>query len=159
MPNMTYIYVRDDAGTQRTLIPITDTPNPKYRSNDANVPLNGQMQMNVYWEELKSGDYKGTVKLEVPVLETLGASGTSGGYVAPPKVAYVTTLTFTMYVSKRATIADRANACRMMTSILAGASSTVDTGIAVNTATADLYKNASTTAVVPYFMANALLPF
>jgi hypothetical protein len=136
MSQMTNILVKDDAATPKewTLVPITDTPNPFWRANDAAIPLEGQPRLTFSADKLKTGGYKVTVKLEIPTMETLGASGTSAGYVAPPKVAYITPAIFTMFVDKRSTIADRINVLRMMMGILQGATSTTATGTLANTA-------------------------
>lgn len=136
MSAMANILVKDDAAspTEWTLVPITDTPNPIWRGAAASIPLEGQPRLAFTCEQVKSGAYKLTAKLEVPVMETLGASGTSAGYVAPPKVAYVTTCIFTMFADGRSTIADRANALKMAIGVLQGASSTTATGILSNTA-------------------------
>jgi hypothetical protein len=136
MSQMTNLLVKDDAGTPKewTLMPITDTPDPYWRGNDASVPLEGQPRLTFHTEQTKSGSYKITAKLEVPTMETLGASGTSAGYVAPPKVAYVTTGIFTMFADKRSTIADRMNCLRLLVGVLQGATSTTATGTLANTA-------------------------
>lgn len=86
MPAMTNLLIKDDAATpvEYTFIPVTDTPYPIWRTAIANVPFEGQMRFSVTQTKLKNGNYKLTGKLEVPVMETLGASGTSSGYVAPP---------------------------------------------------------------------------
>lgn len=130
MPAMTNILVKDDAATPKvwTLIPVTDTPNPFWRANDAAIPLDGQPRLNISMQQLKNGSYKITAKLEVPTMETLGASGTSSGYVAPPKTAYVTTAIVTMFADRRSTSQDRSNTLKMIVGIMQGASSTVDTG-------------------------------
>jgi hypothetical protein len=107
----------------------------------ANVPVDGQPRLTLSQEKVKSGDYKVTAKLEVPVMETLGASGTSAGYVAPPAVAYTNVVIATGFFSVRSTIADRANSLRMMVGILQGASSTTNTGTLANNAAADAWKN------------------
>jgi hypothetical protein len=140
---LTNILVKDDATTptEFTLVPISDNP-VTYRASVAGVPLSGQPRLIVSEPEtLKSGDLKITVKLEVPVMETLGASGTSAGYVAPPKVAYVNTGIFTMFASSRSTNADRANLLKMIVGFLQGASATTATGILANTAAGDAWKN------------------
>lgn len=131
---MTNILVKDDAATPKewTFVPITDTPNPFWRANDAAIPLEGQPRLSFTSDKLKNGGYKVTVKLEVPTMETLGASGTSAGYVAPPKVAYITPCIFTMFVDKRSTIGDRMNSLRMILAVLQGASSTTGTGVLTN---------------------------
>lgn len=136
MGTMANILVKDDAASPKewTLVPVTDTPDPAWRGNDAAIPLDGQPRLVLSQEKVKSGAYKLTAKLEVPVMETLGASGTSAGYVAPPKVAYVTTVIVTMFCDGRSTIADRANALKMAAGVIQGASSTTATGVLANTA-------------------------
>lgn len=144
MSAMTNLLVKDDGTpTEFTLQPITDTPNPFWRAAVANVPVDGQPRLTFALEKLKSGDYKVSAKLEVPVMETLGASGTSAGYVAPPAVAYVNTGWVTLICSARSTIADRANLLRMLAGIIQGASSTTNTGILANNAAADAWKNST----------------
>jgi hypothetical protein len=158
MPAMTNLLVKDDATSpaEATLIPITDTPSPYWRANLAGVPMAGQLRLTLDSETVKSGATRYTAKLEVPVMETLGASGTSAGYVAPPKVAYVNTGIFTMFVDARATPADRANLLKMMVGVIQGASSTTATGILSNTAAGDAWKN----SVLPVtaFFANGIIP-
>lgn len=131
MPIMTNMLVKDDAATptEFTFIPVSDNPDAMYRANVAGIPIEGQPRYTLRSEKLKSGGYKLTAKLEVPVLETLGASGTSAGYVAPPKVAYVNTLIVTMFVDRRSTTADRMNLLKMGVGLLQGASATTATGI------------------------------
>jgi hypothetical protein len=158
MSAMTNILVKDDAATpiEWTLTPVTDTPNPQWRANAAGIPLAGQPRLSASSEQLKSGDWKITAKLEVPVMETLGASGSSSGYVAPPAVAYTNTGIFTMFVSSRSTIADRANLEKMLIGILQGGSSTTATGTLANTAAGDAWKNS--TAPFPQLFTNLVVP-
>jgi hypothetical protein len=158
MGAMTNILVKDDAATPKewTLVPVTDTPNPQWRGSDASIPVDGQPRLTVSQERVNSGAYKLTAKLEVPVMETLGASGTSAGYVAPPKVAYVTTCIFTMFADGRSTIADRANALRMAAGILQGSSSTTNTGILANNAAGDAWKNSVLPG--PQFLTQIVVP-
>lgn len=143
MSQMANILVKDDAATpvEFTLKPITDTPFPLYRANVAGVPIDAQIKLSYLSEKLKSGGYKLSVKLEVPVQETLGASGTSTGYVAPPKVAYVTTAILTMFASSRSTSQDRANALRVLVGVVQGASATTATGVLANTAAGSAFVN------------------
>jgi hypothetical protein len=142
MPAMTNLLVKDDGTpTEFTLVPVTDTPFPFWRASVANVPVDGQIRLTLSQERVKSGDYKVTVKLEVPVLETLGASGTSAGYVAPPAVAYTNVAFVTLFCPARSTTADRANLLRMIIGIVQGASSTTNTGTLANNAAADAWKN------------------
>lgn len=159
MPAMTNILVKDDTVTtpvEYTFLPITDTPNPFWRTAIANVPLDGQMRLNATSVKQKNGGYKLTLKLEIPTMETLGASGTSAGYVAPPKVAYVTPIIFTMFVDKRSTTADRANTFKMMLGLLAGATATTATGTLNGASAGDAIKNS--TAVVPQLFSQVILP-
>lgn len=158
MAQMANFLVKDDAATPKewTLQPITDTPIPFWRGNDASIPLEGQPRLAMSTEKLKSGGYKVTAKLEVPTMETLGASGTSAGYVAPPKVAYVTTSIFTMFVDRRSTSADRMNALRMTVGILQGASSTTATGTLANTAAGGAWT--ASTAAAPQLFNGLVLP-
>lgn len=135
MSAMTNILVKDDTVTtpvEYTLLPVSDNPVALFRANVAATPLEGQIRLTMETTKLKSGGYKITCKLEVPAMETLGASGTAAGYVAPPKVAYVTTGIFTMFCDKRSTVADRMNTLRMLVGVLQGATSTTATGTLAN---------------------------
>nr|QDH87368.1 MAG: hypothetical protein H3BulkLitter171360_000002 [Leviviridae sp.] len=158
MPAMTNVLVKDDAATPKewTLLPVSDTPIPNWRANDAALPLAGQPRLWQSVEQVKSGDWKITAKLEVPVMETLGASGAATGYVAPQQIAYVTTAIITMFVSPRSTIADRANALKMAIGIVQGATSTTATGTLANTAAGDAWKNS--VAFTPQLFTNLVVP-
>lgn len=158
MSTMTNILVKDDAGTPKefTLIPVSDTPIPFWRTNEASVPLDGQVRLYTSIDKQKNGSYKITVKLEVPTMETLGASGTSSGYVAPPKVAYVTPLIITMFADKRSTAADRMNTLRMGIGIVQGATSTTATGTLANTAAGGGWT--ASTAPIPTLFNGLILP-
>lgn len=146
MGAMTNLLVKDDTTgsvVEYTFKPVTDTPIPFWRTAIAGVPLQGQMRLYVSAEELKSGQTKITTKLEVPVMETLGASGTSAGYVAPPKVAYTNTFFGTAFIDPRSTTADRANLLKLLCGILSGASSTTATGVLDQSSAADAWKNST----------------
>jgi len=136
MAAMTNILVKDDAATpvEYTFIPVTDTPIPFWRTQIANVPLEGQMRLYMSSVQLKNLSWKNTIKLEVPVMETLGASGTSAGYVAPPKVAYVNTTIVTQFADRRSTGQDRANSLRLCIGVVQGANNTTGSGTLANTA-------------------------
>lgn len=144
MSAMTNLLVKDDTITtplEMTFVPVTDTPIPFWRTQIANVPLEGQMRLYVSAIKQKNGSYKVTRKLEVPVMETLGASGTSAGYVAPPKVAYVNTDIHTQFIDKRSTLQNRADLLKLALGIDQGASSTTATGILANTAAGNAFVN------------------
>jgi hypothetical protein len=158
--NMTNLLVKDDTTSARveiTFVPETDTPKPLWRSQISGVPFNGQMTLEMESTVLKSGDRKFAMKLDVPVMETLGASGTSAGYVAPPAVAYTNTYYVSAVTSKRSTIADRANSLSLCVGLLQGASSTTATGTLDQASAADAFK--SSTAPVPVFFIQGGLPF
>jgi hypothetical protein len=130
MSAMTNILVKDDSNplVEITLVPITNN-RPKWRAQVAGVPLDGQVTVELLANTLLAdGNNRRVLKLEVPVMETLGASGTSAGYVAPAKVAYKIPVTLTMVVNQRAVIADTANAVKFILSLIAGASSVTESG-------------------------------
>lgn len=158
MPAMTNLLVKDDAATpvEFTLIPITDSPNPLYRGNVSSVPLEGQMRVQMMTEQLKNGNFKVTCKLEDPVMETLGASGTSFGYVAPPKVAYVTTCIFTMFCDRRSTSQNRSDALKKIIGLLQGASATTATGTLDQASAGSAFLNS--TAAGPSLFTSLILP-
>jgi len=158
MPAMTNLLVKDDAASPKewTLIPISDTPNPVWRANDATLPLEAQPRYSETVELLKSGSYKITAKLELPVLETLGASGTALGYVAPPKVAYITTVIVTMFCDSRSTTIDRSNGLKMAVGLLQGASSTTATGVLNQASAGSAY--ASSVLPITQSFTSVLLP-
>ncbi len=135
MAQMANILVKDDAASpvEYTFVPVTDTPIPYWRTQIAAVPLEGQMRAYFSTEQVKSGDWKVSLKLEVPVMETLGTAGTSAGYVAPQKVAYVNTIFVTAFVNKRSTSQNRSDLLKLGLGIAQGASSTTATGTLDNT--------------------------
>jgi hypothetical protein len=158
MGAMTNILVKDDAATplESTLVPVTDTPIPVWRASASGVPLEGQLRFSCSIDRLKDSNYKISAKTEVPVMETLGASGTSAGYVAPPKVAYKTVVITTMFADPRSTVADRANALKLHIGSLQGASATTATGILSNTAAGDAWKNS--VLPIPQMFSTVVLP-
>lgn len=156
MATMTNIAIRDDAATLFTLIPVTDTPVPVWETRTANVPIDSQMRLTESVVKQKNGSFKITAKLEVPVMETLGSSGTSAGYVAPPKRAYVTACIFTMFADKRSTIADRSNALKMTIGLLQGATSSADTGSLVQASVANSWSGS--VAPTTYLFSSLVIP-
>lgn len=159
MPIMDNILVKDDTVTtpvEFTLNPVTDTPAPLYRAAVANVPIAGQVKLTLNVEELKNGSQKATMKLEVPVMETLGASGTSSGYVAPPKVAHVVTTIITQFSDGRATTQDRANSLKMALGIAQGASSTTASGVLSQASAGNAVVNSTLPA--PFMFTRCLKP-
>jgi len=159
MAAMTNLLVKDDTVTtpvEYTFYPVSDTPDPFLRTSIANVPLEGQMRLTASQVRQKNGSYKITVKLEVPTMETLGASGSSAGYVAPPKVAYVTPCIFTMFADKRSTSQDRANTQKLMLGVLSGASSTTATGVLNQASAGNAFVNS--VLPIPLLFSQCILP-
>jgi hypothetical protein len=143
MSQMTNILVKDDANplVEFTFVPVTNRV-PKWRTQVAGVPVDGQMTLEqVSNIKLADGNYRRVFKAVVPVMETLGASGTSAGYVAPPKVAYNTPVTISLVQNQRATIADIANALKIALVSVLGASSTTATGTLNGASAADAWKS------------------
>jgi len=143
MSAMANILVKDDSNplVEFTCVPVTNN-RPKWRAQVAGVPVDGQLTLELLANtRLASGAYRRVFKAVVSVLETLGASGTSAGYVAPPKVAYQIPVTVTMVVDPRATIADCANAIKIAVGAIAGASATTATGTLNGASAADAWKS------------------
>lgn len=90
-------------------------------------------------------------------METLGTAGTSAGYQAAPKVAYVETQIHTCFSHARSTQADRANSLKMSVGILQGASSTTAAGSLSQASAGDLWKGA-TANPAPNFLINGVIP-
>jgi hypothetical protein len=143
MSQMTNILIKDDANplVEFTLVPITNN-RPKWRAQVTGVPVDGQVSIEqLANQRLPDGNYRRVFKVVVPTMETLGASGTSAGYVAPAKVAYVTVATVSMLVNQRSSIADVANTLKFAAGCCAGASSTTGTGTLSGASVADAWKN------------------
>jgi hypothetical protein len=143
MASATNILVKDDSNplVEYTLVPIRGD-RPTWRAQVAGVPLNGQITVEqLANDNLPDGNTRRVLKLNVPVMETLGASGTSAGYVAPQKVAYITPVTISLVANQRSSIADIANAVKMALGLIGGASSTTATGTLNGASAADAVKN------------------
>lgn len=143
MAAMGKLLIKDDATTPKefTLNPVSDTPNPFWRGSEVDVPIEGQLRCNISQVRLKNGSFKVTAKLETPVMESIGTSGNTAGYVAPPKVAYVVTSIFTMFCDKRSTIADRANQLKLTVGMLQGANNSSGAGTLTNASAGDAWKD------------------
>lgn len=146
MSSMANILLKDDAATpvETTFSPVTDTPHPLWRGQTAGIPFDGQPTVEVMANERqKSGAYRRVLKVNVPVMETLGTDGTSAGYQAAPKVAYNETFIVTQYSSGRSTTADRANALKMIVGILAGAGASSGAGTLDGASAGDAFKGST----------------
>jgi hypothetical protein len=153
MGQMANILVKDDSNplVEFTLVPVANN-RPKWRAQVAGVPVDGQITVEQLANtKLADGSYRRVLKLEVPELETLGTAGTSAGYVAPQKVAFVTPVTVTVIANARSTTASMANALKLLLGLLGGAYSTTGGGTLAGTSAADAVKN-NTTGPITRFM-------
>lgn len=160
MANMVNVLIQDDTDTTRTLLPVSNADqNLVWRANVDGVPVDGQIRLTETWEKMKDGGYRLSAKLEVPVMETIGAAAATG-YVANAKVAYVLVGIFTMFAPARSSISDRANLVRMMAHLISGASDVADTLVNPATGAAAAFKSAALTSasVVPYSFVNIVMP-
>lgn len=157
MPAMTNLLVKDDTAVtpvERTFLPISDSP-PLWRTSIAGIPVSGQLRLTETLDKVRNG-YKATVKLEVPVMEAVTATGTSLGYAAAPKVAYVVTGIFTMFYDDRSTTLDRANTLKMILGVLQGASATTATGVLSQTSAGSAVIDSS--LPMPLSLVTGILP-
>jgi len=154
MGQMANILVKDDANplVEFTLVPVTNN-RPKWRAQVTGVPVAGQITVEqVANTKLADGSYRRVLKLEVPEMETLGTAGTSAGYVAPQKVAFVTPYTITTIANVRSTTASMANALKLVLGLLGGAYSTTGGGTLNGTSAADAVKNNTTGPIVRFMV-------
>lgn len=143
MAQMANILVKDDANplVEHTLVPIS-AKRPYWRAQASGIPADGQVAVEMTANDvLADGSKRRVAKTMVPVMETLGTAGTSAGYVAPQKVAFVIPVTTTIVENPRATAAHLANALKIHNGLMAGASSTTATGTLNNASAADAWKN------------------
>lgn len=154
MGQMANILVKDDSNplVEFTLIPVTNS-RPKWRAAVSGVPIEGQITVELLQNtRLADGNYRRVFKLSVPELETLGTAGTSAGYVAPQKVAFITPITVTMVVNQRATVASCANALKLLIGLLGGAYATTGGGTLSGTSAADAVKTNTTGPITRFFV-------
>jgi hypothetical protein len=146
---MTNLLVKDDTITTRqefTFLPVTDTPRPLWRASVPGVPLMGQPTVEIGITPVKAG-MKVALKVDVPVMESLGTAGASSGYVAPAKVAYTDSFFATMIVSERSTAQNRSDLLALVVGLLQGASSTTATGTLDQASAGNAFLNS--TAPIP----------
>jgi len=160
MSDMTDIVIRSDDATpiDRRLIPVSNRDSQMmWRGDVDGTPIDGQITLTANWEKLKTGTFRLTAKLEIPVMESVSSSSASG-YVAAPKVAHVLVGIVTVFASNRSTIADRANIVKMLAHVLCGANSTAGGGTNPQVTTGDVWKNLTGVAQIPYGMIHLVTP-
>lgn len=99
------------------------------------VPMYAQITYAATIERMKSGVYKATGRLSIPVQEVVTGSN-AAGYSAAPKVAYTNTVELTGYFHERSDIAGRRTARQMATNLMGNVSTSV--AAATSGATPDL---------------------
>lgn len=83
-----------------------------WKETVAGVPDEAQGRLTMKRATLKSGVVRTSVRVDLPVMESVSGVN-AAGYTAAPKVAYVDSTEVVNYSSKRATIAGR-RSCRML---------------------------------------------
>lgn len=83
-----------------------------YREQVTTVPVYAQAQLTLRRKRMGSGVWRVSSRLEVPVMESIGAQN-SAGYTAAPKVAYINTKEDVGFFHERSTISER-RLCRQL---------------------------------------------
>lgn len=73
-----------------------------WKEGNPNVPDSAQVRATLKRSKLGTGVTKQELRVEVPVMESIGAANSSG-YTAPPKVAFTDTVIITCIRSGRST--------------------------------------------------------
>lgn len=107
-----------------------------YREQSADVPEYAQGQVTLKLKRMSSGVYRVSTRVEIPVMESVGAQN-AAGYTAPPKVAYTDTVEAIGYYHERATIAGRRLVRQLAVNILNGVATSV--APVTNVAPAELF--------------------
>lgn len=96
-----------------TLVPVNSAIDPAdnnltatWREALTTVPLYAQIKAVMKQQQLKSGVWRVSTTVTVPVMESVSGQN-AAGYTAAPKVAYQNTVVITGYFAERATIAER----------------------------------------------------
>jgi hypothetical protein len=151
---MANILVKDDSNplVEFTLVPVA-RERPTWRAQVSGVPIEGQIVVEQLANvKLADGSHRRVLKISIPEMETLGTAGTSAGYVAPQKVAFVTPVTITMVANARSTVASMANAVKIALGLLGGAYSTTAGGTLNGTSAADAVKSNTTGPITRFFV-------
>ncbi len=120
----------DGAATpvSHTLVPISVSREgtdvlAEWREMLASVPSYAQVRASTRSQRLKSGVYKQTLTVVVPVMETV-TNQNAAGYTAAPKVAYENTFQIVGYFHERSDITGRRLARQLAANILDGNTAT-----------------------------------
>jgi len=94
----------------------------KWKESLSGVPDYAQIRLTMTKRKLPTGVFRVTSRAEVPVMESIGTTNSSG-YTAAPKVAYVDTVEMVGYYHERGTVTGR-RLCRQLAINVAGSVST-----------------------------------
>ncbi len=103
-----------------------------WREAVSTLPTIAQGSVTTKLKRLKSGVYRVSLTVAIPVMESISGQN-AAGYTAAPKVAYTNTMVATGYFHERSTIAERRLVRQMLTNVLGNVSTSVDastTGVA-----------------------------
>lgn len=95
-----------------------------YKEATAGVPDYAQGRITVKRQKLASGVNRASVRVELPVMESVSGQN-AAGYTAAPKVAYVDTVEAVGYYHERSTIAGRRSSRQLALNVLGNISTSV----------------------------------
>jgi hypothetical protein len=104
--------------------PDKDTILATYKEATAGVPDEAQGRVAIQRKRLGSGVNRVSVRVELPVMESISGQNASG-YTAPPKVAYVDTVEVVGFYHGRSTIAGRRGSRQLAINIAGNISTSV----------------------------------
>lgn len=88
-----------------------------YKEATAGVPEEAQGRVTIKLSKLGSGVNRASVRVEIPVMESISGVN-SAGYTAAPKVAYVDTVEVTGFYHSRSVIANRRSVRQLAVNIM-----------------------------------------
>lgn len=125
------IVAYDGASTPvaHTLVPISvtrdgDTVVSEWREQLPSLPVEAQVRCTATKTKLKNGIVRTHSRIEVPVMEAIGAQN-AAGYTAAPKVAYIDTVDIVSYAHPRSTNLGRRLVRQLAVNIANGISTSV----------------------------------
>lgn len=107
-----------------TVVDVNDGFVADWREIVATVPTYAQLRVKTTQKQLKSGIWRVSMTVAVPVMEAIAGQNASG-YTAAPKVAYTNTMQAVGYFDERATTAERRLARQLLVNMLNNISTTV----------------------------------
>lgn len=87
-----------------------------YKEATTGVPDYAQGRVTIKKSKLPSGVFRASVRVELPVMESISGQN-AAGYTAPPKVAYTDTVEVVGYFHERSTVAGRRGARQLALNI------------------------------------------